>query len=80
MTHLKEGRTTLFDRHIYCACVVVVLFHYRAAAKGVVFRIHATFCMATYILKYVYGELINFAASYSRFIAMLFYGLAGIKI
>ena len=28
----------------------------------------------------VYGELINFAASYSRFIAMIFYGLAGIKI
>ena len=28
----------------------------------------------------VYGELINFAASYSRFIAMLFYGLAVIKI
>ena len=28
----------------------------------------------------VYGELINFAASYSRFIAMLFYGPGGIKI
>ena len=28
----------------------------------------------------VYGELINFAASYSRFIAILFYGLAGINI
>ena len=28
----------------------------------------------------VYVELINFATSYSRFIAMLFYGLADIKM
>ena len=65
MTHLKEGRTTLLDRRINCACVVVVLFRYRAAAKGVVFRIHATFCISS--VQLCTGGLIPANAAISIF-------------